>query len=165
MGSGIAWALSSKDIPVRLGARKMPSIVKAMAKMMKSFERIKRRGRLTDREVGLKMDRVTYSTDMSGLGSVDIVLEAVSEDPKVKQKVFTDLEARVDEACIIATNTSSLDITSLAQDTQHPERFVGMHFFNPVQMMPLVEVIAGEKTSDETVATVVKLAKRLGKHP
>jgi len=165
MGSGIAWALSSKDIPVRLGARKMPSIAKAMSKMMKSFESIKRRGRLTDREIGLKMDRVTYTTDMTGLSDVDIVVEAVSEDPNVKQKVFADLETRVDEACIIATNTSSLDISTLATETAHPKRFVGMHFFNPVQVMPLVEVIAGENTSDETVATVVKLAKRLGKTP
>lgn len=165
MGSGIAWALAHKDIPVRLGARKMPSIAKAMTKMMKSFESIKRRGRLTDREIGLKMDRVTHTTDMSGLGGVDIVIEAVSEDPKVKQKVFTDLEARVDESCIIATNTSSLDISLLTKTARHPERFVGMHFFNPVQVMPLVEIIAGKETSDETVATVVKLAKRLGKTP
>jgi len=165
MGSGIAWALAHKEIPVRLGARKMPSIAKAMTKMMKSFESIKRRGRLTDREIGLKMDRVTYTTDMSGLSNVNIVVEAVSEDPKVKQKVFADLEARVGKGCIIATNTSSLDISSLAQKSQHPERFAGMHFFNPVQVMPLVEIIAGEKTSDETVATVVKLAKKLGKTP
>ena len=165
MGSGIAWALAHKDIPVRLGARKMPSIAKAMTKMMKSFESIKRRGRLTDREIGLKMDRVTHTTDMSGLGGVDIVIEAVSEDPKVKQKVFSDLEARVSEECVIATNTSSLNISTLTKTARHPERFVGMHFFNPVQVMPLVEIIAGENTSDETVATVVSLAKRLGKTP
>ena len=165
MGSGIAWALSHKDIPIRLGARKMPSIAKAMTKMMKSFESIKRRGRLTDREIGLKMDRVTHTTDMSGLGGVDIVIEAVSEDPKVKQKVFSDLEARVSEECVIATNTSSLNISMLTKTARHPERFVGMHFFNPVQVMPLVEIIAGKQTSDETVATVVSLAKRLGKTP
>ena len=165
MGSGIAWALAHKDIPVRLGARKMSSIARAMAKMMKSFESIKRRGRLTEREIGLKMDRVTHTTSMQGLGNVDIVLEAVSEDPNIKQKVFADLEAKVGKETIIATNTSSINITSLAQDTQHPERFVGMHFFNPVQKMPLVEIIAGEQTNEETVASVVKLAKRLGKTP
>ncbi len=165
MGSGIAWALAHKDIPVRLGARKMPSIAKAMTKMMKSFESIKRRGRLTDREIGLKMDRVTHTTELSGLGGVDIVIEAVSEDPKVKQKVFSDLEARVSDECVIATNTSSLDISTLTKTARHPERFVGMHFFNPVQVMPLVEIIAGDETSDETVATVVSLAKRLGKTP
>ena len=165
MGSGIAWALAHRDIPVRLSARKMSSIAKAMTKMMKSFDSIKRRGRLTEREMGLKMDRVTHTTSMEGLEGTDIVLEAVSEDPNIKQKVFADLEAKVGNKTIIATNTSSINITSLAQDTQYPERFVGMHFFNPVQKMPLVEVIAGEKTNEETVASVVKLAKRLGKTP
>lgn len=165
MGSGIAWALAHRDIPVRLGARKMSSIAKAMAKMMKSFESIKRRGRLTDREIGLKVDKITHTTSMQGLEGTDIVLEAVSEDPKIKQKVFADLEEKVSKETIIATNTSSLNITTLAQDTQYPQRFVGMHFFNPVQKMPLVEVIAGEQTNEETVASVVKLAKRLGKIP
>jgi len=165
MGSGIAWALAHKDIPVRLGARKMSSIAKAMTKMMKNFESIKRRGRLTDREIGLKMDRVTYSTQMQGLEEVDIILEAVSEDPVVKNKVYASVEERVKKGAIIATNTSSLNITDLVKETKYPKRFVGMHFFNPVSRMPLVEIIAGEQTSDKTVATVVSLAKRLGKTP
>lgn len=165
MGSGIAWALASKDLPVRLGARKMSSIAKAMAQMMQSFESIKRRGRLTEREIGLKMDRVTYSTEMEGLGQADIVIEAVSEDLEVKKKMYAQIEAKVKKSAIIATNTSSLSITDLVTESKYPKRFVGMHFFNPVQKMPLVEVIAGEKTSEETIATVVKLAKRLGKTP
>jgi len=165
MGSGIAWALSHKDIPVRLGARKMSSIAKATAKMMKNFESIKRRGRLTDREIGLKMDRVTHSTTMQGFEQADIILEAVSEDPVVKNKVYASLEEKVKKGTIIATNTSSLSITDLVKETKHPKRFVGMHFFNPVSRMPLVEIIAGEETSDKTVATVVALAKRLGKTP
>ena len=165
MGSGIAWILAYKDIPVRLGARKMQSIATAMAKMMKSFESIKRRGRLTSREIGLKMDRVTHTTTMDGLTEVDIVIEAVSEDPTVKKKIYETLEATVKEKAIIATNTSSLNITDLVKGTKYPKRFVGMHFFNPVAKMPLVEVIAGKHTSDDTIATVVKLAKRLGKTP
>ena len=165
MGSGIAWILAYKDIPVRLAARKMPSIAAAISRLMKSFESIQRRGRLTEREVGLKMDRVTYTTTMQGLKETDIIIEAVSEDPVVKKKIYETLEDTVKEDAVIATNTSSLKITDLVQDTLHPERFVGMHFFNPVAKMPLVEVIAGEKTSDETIATVVKLAKRLGKTP
>jgi len=165
MGSGIAWALTQKEIPVRLGARKMQSIATAMSHMMQSFESIKKRGRLTSREIGLKMDRVTYTTELKGLEDVDIVVEAVSEDPSVKAQVFASLEDVLKEDTIIATNTSSLAITALAKDTKHPERFVGMHFFNPVSMMPLVEVIAGEKTSDDTLSSVVSLAKRLGKTP
>ncbi len=165
MGSGIAWALANRDIPVRLGARKMQSIAEAMQKMMGSFESIRRRGRLDEREIGLKMDRVTYTTDMSGLEGCDMVIEAVSEDPAVKKNIYKTLEKRVGEETIIATNTSSLGITELVKEMQHPERFVGMHFFNPVAKMPLVEVIAGEKTNARTIATVVALAKRLGKTP
>ncbi len=165
MGSGIAWVLAYKDIPVRLGERSMHSIAQAMAKMMQSFERIKRRGRLADREIGLKMDRVTYTIDMQGLTKTDIIIEAVNEDPAIKKKIYENLEATVPGHTIIATNTSSLEITELVKESLHPERFLGMHFFNPAQKMPLVEVIAGEKTSEETIATVVKLVKRLGKTP
>ena len=165
MGSGIAWILSYKDIAVRLKARSMESIAKAYAKMMKNYEAIKRRGRLIPREIGLKMDRITYTTGTEGLAKADMAIEAVSENAKVKQSVFAELEANMSPDAIIATNTSSLSITALTKETRHPERFVGMHFFNPVPKMPLIEVIASEKTSDETVATVVALAKRLGKTP
>ena len=165
MGSGIAWALANRGISVRLGARKMQSIATALSKMMMNFESIKRRGRLTSREIALKMDRVTYTTDMQGLRDSDIVIEAVSEDPLVKNKMYETLEESVADETIIATNTSSLSISDLVKETKYPERFIGMHFFNPVSKMPLVEVIAGEKTSKETIATVVKLAKRLGKTP
>ena len=102
---------------------------------------------------------------MDGLFGSDFVIEAVSEDPKVKQAIYAQLEARLLDDAIIATNTSSLAITDLVTDAAHPERFVGMHFFNPVAKMPLVEVIAGEKTNAKTMATVVALAKRLGKTP
>ncbi|WP_415406290.1 3-hydroxyacyl-CoA dehydrogenase NAD-binding domain-containing protein [Sulfurovum sp. CS9] len=165
MGSGIAWALAAKDIPVRLKARKMSSIAQAIAKMMQNFEAIKRRGRLTSREIGLKMDAVTHTTGVEGLSSMDMAIEAVSEERAIKQKVFEELETFMPQDAIIATNTSSLAITDLVQECQHPERFVGMHFFNPVAKMPLVEVIAGEKTSEDTIATVVQLAKKLGKTP
>lgn len=165
MGSGIAWLLAHNDISVRLGDSSMENIAAAMRKMMQSFERIKRRGRLNDREIGLKMDRVTYTVEMKGLTKTDIVIEAVSEDPVLKKKIYETLEAEVSDETIIATNTSSLAVSDLVTESQHPERFVGMHFFNPAPKMPLVEVIAGEKTNDETIATVVTLAKKLGKTP
>ncbi len=165
MGAGIAWALTNRDIPVRLGARNMKSIVRAFSAMMADFENVKHRGRLTDREIALKMDRVTCTTEMDGLSRSDFVIEAVSEDPKIKQAVYTQLEEHLAEDAIVATNTSSLSVTDLAADTVHPERFVGMHFFNPVAKMPLVEVIAGAKTNAKTIATVVGLTKKLGKTP
>jgi len=165
MGSGIAWALANRDIPVRLGARKMESIAKAMQKMAAYFERIRKRGRLDAREIGLKMDRVTHTTQMEGMEHADIIIEAVSEDPEVKRAIYAQLEQRLGEEAIIATNTSSLEISGLIKKTEHPERFVGMHFFNPVPKMPLVEVISGERTNAKTIATAVGLAKRLGKTP
>lgn len=165
MGSGIAWVLAQADIPLRLGARKMGSISRAIARMMNSFESLRLRGRLTGREIGLKMDRVTYASDMEGFEKCDIVIEAVSEDAVLKQQIFSSIEERVGDDAVIVTNTSSLAITDLLKEAKYPERFAGMHFFNPVSKMPLVEVIAGEKTSDETIATVVALARRLGKIP
>ena len=165
MGSGIAWLLTYKDIAVRIGELKISHIAKSIAKMMKNFESIKRRGRLTDREIGLKMDRVTFSTKMEGFNRVDIAIEAVTEDPKIKKSIYKSLEENVEKDAIIATNTSSLSITDLVKNAKYPQRFIGMHFFNPVAKMPLVEIIAGEQTSDKTVATVVNLSKRLGKTP
>ncbi len=165
MGSGIAWAFTNQDIPVRIAARKMTSIAKAYTKMMKNFESIQRRGRLTEREIGLKIDRITYTTKMQGMEHSDIVIEAVSEDPKIKKMVYNTLEKSISQKAIIATNTSSLSISDLVDEAEHPERFIGMHFFNPVSKMPLVEVIAGKKTNAKTISTVVALAKRLGKTP
>jgi len=165
MGSGIAWSLANKDIPVRLGARKMHSIAEAVSRIMMNFEQIRRRGRLNEREIGLKVDRITYTTDMEGFSSQNIIIEAVSEDPEVKKEIYRILETNIPKDTVIATNTSSLGITSLVEDTLNPERFIGMHFFNPVSKMPLVEVIAGQRTNDRTIATVVGLAKKLDKIP
>jgi len=93
------------------------------------------------------------------------LLEAVSEDEMLKEKVYAEFEEVITPECIIASNTSSISISTLAKTLKHPNRFIGMHFFNPVNRMPLVEIIAGEKTDDETISTVVNLAKQLGKTP
>jgi len=102
---------------------------------------------------------------MQGLGDVDIVVEAVSEDPKVKGKVFADLESKVSDKAIIATNTSSIHITSLAKTLAHPKRFVGMHFFNPAERMQLLEIINAGSTSDQTLSTAVEFARKIKKIP
>jgi 3-hydroxyacyl-CoA dehydrogenase/enoyl-CoA hydratase/3-hydroxybutyryl-CoA epimerase len=165
MGSGIAWALNHKDIDVRLKVRNINSAGKAIKQIRKIYEGIKKRRRLDEREVTLKMDKVTFSTEYVGFGSSDFLLEAVSEDLSLKQEVYEAFEKVLNKEAIMATNTSSISISKLAEKLEYPERFVGMHFFNPVEKMPLVEIIAGEKTSDDTIATVVKLSKRLGKTP
>ncbi len=165
MGSAIAWLLVYKDIAVRLKARTMQSISKAYANIRKNFDAIKRRGRLTEREIGLKIDKITHTTGIEGVKQMDIAIEAVSEKSDVKRAVFKELESQMSKDAIISTNTSSLSVTKLAESLQHPDRLVGMHFFNPVAKMPLVEIIAGKQTSQKSVATVVALAKRLGKVP
>ena len=95
--------------------------------------------------------------------STDLVVEAIVENMDVKKKVMAELEGHVKEKCVIASNTSSLSITEMQEALKHPDRFAGMHFFNPVNKMPLVEVIRGDQSSDEAVSTVFQFSKQLGK--
>ena len=165
MGSGIAWALNHQDIDVRMKVRSNASAGKAITKIRKIYEGIKKRGRLTEREIALKMDKLTFTTEYLGFDTTDFLLEAVSEDIDLKQQVFQEFEEVLKSDAIIASNTSSISISDLAEKLQYPNRFIGMHFFNPVNRMPLVEIITGKKTDDETIATVVKLTKKMGKTP
>ncbi len=165
MGSGIAWALNHQDIDIRLKVRSNSSAAKAITTIRKIYEGIKKRGRLTEREIALKMDKLTFSTEYTGFDSTGFLLEAVSEDLHLKQKIYQEFEEILSPGAIIASNTSSLSISELAAKLDHPHRFIGMHFFNPVNRMPLVEIITGEKTDEETLATVVQLTKRIGKTP
>ena len=165
MGSGIAWALNNQDIDVRLKDINNGSIGRAIANIRKIYEGIKKRRRLTEREIALKMDKITFTTGYEGFGDTDFLLEAVVEDLTVKQQVYKEFEAVLQSDAVIASNTSSLSISDLAEKLDHPNRFIGMHFFNPVHRMPLVEIITGKKTDDQTIATVVQLAKRMGKTP
>jgi 3-hydroxyacyl-CoA dehydrogenase/enoyl-CoA hydratase/3-hydroxybutyryl-CoA epimerase len=165
MGSGIAWALNNQDINVRLKDINNESLGRAISAIRKMYEGIKKRGRLTEREIALKMDKITFTTEYTGFQSTDFLLEAVLEDLDLKQKVFSEFEEVLKPDAVIASNTSSISISDLAAKLQHPNRFIGMHFFNPVNRMPLVEIICGEKTDDETIATVVKLTKKMGKTP
>lgn len=165
MGSGIAWALNNQDINVRLKDINNDSLGRAISAIRKMYEGIKKRGRLTEREIALKMDKITFTTEYRGFESTDFLLEAVLEDLDLKQKVFGEFEEVLKPDAIIASNTSSISISDLAAKLQHPNRFIGMHFFNPVNRMPLVEIICGEKTDDKTIATVVKLTKKMGKTP
>ena len=111
------------------------------------------------------MNLITGGLDFAGFGQLDVVVEAIVEDMKIKQKVIGETAAKCKPDAIIATNTSSLSVTEMSKGHPHPENFVGMHFFNPVHKMPLVEVIRGEKTSDVAVATIFDLSKKMGKLP
>lgn len=165
MGSGIAWALDNQNIDVRLKVRSISSAANAIMKIRKVYETMKKRHKIDARHLQLNMDRITYTVDESGFGRSDLLIEAVSEDIDLKQSVYKEFEALLEPKAIIATNTSSISVTDLAKGLEHPERFIGMHFFNPVERMPLVEVIPGEMSDETTIATVVHLAKRIGKTP
>ena len=146
MGSGIAWALNHQGMDVRLKDQSLASAGRAVATIRKIYEGIKKRGRLSEREVALKMDKITFTTDYIGFSKTELLVEAVYEDLALKQEVYADFEKVLSPKAIMATNTSSISVTLLARRLLYPERFVGMHFFNPVYKMPLVEIIAGEKT-------------------
>lgn len=109
--------------------------------------------------------RIQTTTSLEEMSGADVVIEAVLEDLSLKKEVFSKLDSIVNENCILATNTSSMSITEIASATKRPERVAGMHFFNPAQLMKLVEVVRGYKTSDETIEELKALSKQLSKEP
>ena len=127
------------------------------------LDKILAKGRLTPDGANRLRALVTGSTDTAAFASADLVIEAVFEEMSVKKQVLADLERVVSADCVLATNTSSLSVTEMARDLQHPERVVGIHFFNPVAIMPLVEVVRAERTDDATLATAFALGKTLRK--
>ena len=177
MGGGIAYAATQADIPVRLKDVNHRAVLSALSHVRALSERgldrrperesSRRPGRrgAGQREVDRRLRLISGTLDYSGFRRADLVIEAVIEDLEVKRAVFIELEPEVRDDCIIASNTSSLSITSMAGSLRRPERFCGLHFFNPVHRMRLVEVIRGEATDDRTIATAFELAKRLGKTP
>ena len=165
MGSGIAWLMNYHDMDVRLKVRSYESAARAIKNIRKIYTAIIKRHRLDAREVNLKMDRVSFHREYVGFNNIEFLIEAVNEDILMKQDVYQAFEKVLPKDAVIASNTSSISISSLAETLQYPHRFIGMHFFNPANKMPLVEIIAGEKTDEQTVSTVVSLAKELGKTP
>jgi 3-hydroxybutyryl-CoA dehydrogenase len=123
------------------------------------------KGRLTREERDAALARLTTTTDLADLAGCDVVIEAIVEDPEAKREIFRALEAIVGEGTVLATNTSALSVTAIARETERPARVVGMHFFNPAPVLPLVEVVRTELSSEEAVETAYRLAERLGKEP
>ena len=135
----------------------------ALATIEKNMARKVRRTLLSDEDKAAALGRIQTSLDYASFGDCDIVIEAAAEDESVKREIFKTLVPHLGEEALIASNTSSISITRLATITDRPERFIGMHFMNPVPMMKLVELIRGLATSDETFEEVRALAKALGK--
>ena len=163
MGGGIAWAFSSAGIPVRMKDLAWEAIAKGLAQAASCNDSLIKLRKLTHGEKSLRMHRIAGTTDFSGFSACDLVVEAVVEDLGIKRKVLAEAEQHVSATCVLASNTSSLSIGDMAQGLAHPERLVGMHFFNPVNRMPLVEVIAGPASSPDAVQLAATTARRLGK--
>jgi 3-hydroxyacyl-CoA dehydrogenase/enoyl-CoA hydratase/3-hydroxybutyryl-CoA epimerase len=165
MGGGIAQLLAAKDLHVRLKDIRTEAIASGLEHARDLVDRDVRRGRLDRREAERHMNLIAPTLDYSGFGNVDLVIEAVVERMDVKTTVLREVEARTPAECIITTNTSSLSVTAMQDALQRPENFCGMHFFNPVHRMPLVEVVRGPHTSDVALATVIAVARQLDKTP
>jgi 3-hydroxyacyl-CoA dehydrogenase/enoyl-CoA hydratase/3-hydroxybutyryl-CoA epimerase len=162
MGAGIAYVTADAGIPVRLKDKDDAGLGRGFKQIAGLLdERVKRR-RLSRREREEKLALVTGTTGFSGLRQAEVVVEAVFEDLKLKQATVADVEREAPDA-IFASNTSSIPIGRIAEGAARPEKIVGMHFFSPVNKMPLLEVIRGPKTNAQTVATVVALGKKIGK--
>ncbi|MEO0240785.1 MAG: 3-hydroxybutyryl-CoA dehydrogenase [candidate division WOR-3 bacterium] len=165
MGNGIAHVFSLKGYNVLLNDLNEEILKKAVETISVNMDRQIKKEIITavDKENALK--RINTTTSISDFKDCDIIIEAVIEDIQTKIDVFKKLDEIVKPDSIFATNTSSISITLLAANTKRPEKFIGMHFFNPVPVMKLVEVVKGERTSEETLNIVVDLAKKLDKEP
>ncbi|MEX0842790.1 MAG: 3-hydroxyacyl-CoA dehydrogenase NAD-binding domain-containing protein, partial [Gemmatimonadota bacterium] len=156
---------AAREVRVRLKDIRHEPVADAFSHARKAFEREASRGRISGREAEQGMERISGGTDYSGFGQLDLVVEAVVERLDVKRTVLGEVEERVDPECILATNTSTLSVDAMAEALERPEHFCGLHFFNPVHRMPLVEIVRGERTSEGTLASVHAFARRLGKVP
>ena len=165
MGGGIAFQSALKGTPIMMKDIAEAGIELGLSEANKLLAKRVEKKKMKPLEMGETLNRIRPTLSYAEFGDVDTVVEAVVENPKVKKMVLAELEDKVREDTIITSNTSTISIDLLAADLKRPENFLGMHFFNPVHMMPLVEVIRGAKTSPEAVATVVAYAKKMGKTP
>ena len=165
MGSGIIQVLAQNGYEVYYRARRQDSVDGGLETVRKNLERMVRKERITQKEMDEAMARIHGSTEMEILRGVDLVIESTTEDLEAKKALFKELDVLLDSDVILATNTSSLSITEIAYGTSRPEKIIGMHFFNPVPVMKLVEVIRGLMTSDETNSIILDMSRNLGKTP
>jgi 3-hydroxybutyryl-CoA dehydrogenase len=165
MGSGIAQACAVSGIHVMMVDIALEALDRGKKTIANSLERLLSKEKITPEDQTRALSLIQTSTQYDALNNCDLVIEAATENLGLKIKILDLLKPHLKAQAILASNTSSISITQLAQVTQHPAQFIGMHFFNPVPMMALVEVIRGLQTSDATHEAVIELAKTLGKSP
>ncbi len=161
MGAGIAQTAAQAGFSCVVTDSRSDALINASQAVAKSLAKFEAKGLVTNKDEIL--DRIHWHADMDHIQQCDLIIEAVTENLSVKKEVLRTVDRLVKEEAIIASNTSSLSITKLAQATSRPAQFIGMHFMNPVPLMKLVEIIRGHHTSDETVRTVKGVAERMGK--
>lgn len=165
MGGGIAYQSAATGTPIFMKDINDHANELGMAEANSILSKNVKRGKITEEQKNETLQRIHPTLSYEGFDKVDVVIEAVVESPKVKKIVLPEVEASVKETAIVTSNTSTISINLLAQSVKRPENFCGMHFFNPVHAMKLVEVIRGEKTSENTIATIVAYAQKMGKAP
>lgn len=165
MGGGIAYQSAVKGLPIIMKDIKPEQLELGMNEASKLLSKEVERGKITTAKMGQTLSKIRPTLNYGDFATPDIIIEAVVENENIKKTVLSETESLIKNDAILASNTSTISITELAKSLKRPENFVGMHFFNPVHRMPLVEIIRGEKTSDEAVATTVALAQKMGKTP
>jgi 3-hydroxybutyryl-CoA dehydrogenase len=163
MGNGIAHVVALGGYDVAINDVRKEAIDKAQSIIERNMARQVSRGVITDADMQQALKRIGYGADLAAIGQADLIIEAATEDESVKRKIFTELGPKLKKGAMLASNTSSISITRLAAATDRPERFIGMHFMNPVPMMQLVELIRGIATEDETFSAARVFVESLGK--
>lgn len=164
MGNGIAQTAAVSGFQVTMMDVDPKALERAQKTIEKSVGKLFEKERITAEQKDAAL-KITTTTKMDGIGEADFVIEAATENPELKFKIFAEIDELAKPGVILASNTSSISLTKLAAATSRPEKVVGMHFFNPVPMMKLVEVVRGLQTDDETSELVVELAEKMGKTP
>ena len=165
MGAGIVQAFAQAGVPVLMKSRSEASYQKALAKITKSLSKLVEKGKMTEEAKNAVLANITTTTDYKALADSDLIIEAAVETMELKKELFKELDEMCKPEAVLASNTSSLSITEIAACTNRPDKVIGMHFFNPATVMKLVEIIKGQKTSDEVTNSITELAKSIGKVP
>ncbi len=163
MGGGIAMACANAGMTVHLIDATSAALEAGMSAMRRNYAASVKRGRMTEEAVAERLARIQPQLDTAGFGEADLVIEAVFESMELKRQIFAELDRVTRADCVLATNTSTLDIDAIASATSRPDRVVGLHFFSPANVMRLLEIVRGAATAPEVLATTLALAKRLGK--
>lgn len=165
MGAGIIQVMAQNGFNVVLRARRQTSIDKGIATVTKNLDKMVKKEKITEAEKEEILGRIQGSTEIEIVKDADLIIEAATENMEAKKALFQELDELCKPETIIATNTSALSITEIAAATNRPDKIIGMHFFNPVPAMKLVEIVKGLTTSDETRETILELTRTIGKTP